>query len=352
VKIWIDCANSPHPLLFAPVARALEEAGHDVAVTVRDHAQTVELARQRWPAAEVVDGRRVSSARAATAMELATRVAALRRWARRARPDVALSHNSYAQIAAARSAGIPAVTAMDYEHQPANHLAFRLASRILLPSVLPADVVRRQGARASKVHRYEGLKEELYLGDFVPDPRIRERLGVPPGRILVVARTGATRAAYHGYDDQLFAAAMARLVRRPEVTVVALARHPEHRRGLERLGPNLVVPDHAVDARSIVRDGDLFLGAGGTMTREAALLGTPALSVFGGEQPAVDRRLEERGLLRQLRDPADVDALARRTAPPRSLDDLRARSQALVDEFVGETLEVARQRAEGRLRAR
>src|SRR5204863_9901086 len=221
--------------LFAPVVRALESAGHEVRVTVRDHAQTVALAHERWPAAEVVDGRRPAWRRAATAAELATRAAALARWARRTRPAVALSHNSYAQIVAARAVGVPAVTAMDYEHQPANHVAFRLARRILLPAVLPATTVERQGAASAKVQRYDGLKEELYLGDFAPDPAILERLGVERRRVLVVARSGATRAAYHGYEDRLFMAALARLARRDDATVVVLARHPEHRREIAAL---------------------------------------------------------------------------------------------------------------------
>ena len=343
MKIWLDCSNSPHPLLFGPVVRELETRGHEVAVTVRDHAQTVELARERWPAAEVVDGRRVSWRRAATPAELATRVVALRRWARRARPHVALSHNSYAQIAAARTARVPAVTAMDYEHQPANHLAFRLASRILLPAILPAETVERQGARAAKVRRYDGLKEELYLADFAPDPEVVRRLDVPRREVLVVARTGATRAAYHGYEDRLFMDALSRLGTRPDVTVVVLARHPEHRRELEQLGvPNLLLPTGAVDARSLVRAADAFVGAGGTMTREAALLGTPTLSVFGGATAAVDAWLEERGLLRRLRAAADVDAIGPRTAPPTPLEELAARGERLVAVFADETVAAAR----------
>ena len=341
MKVWIDCSNSPHPLLFAPIVRELEACGHEVAVTVRNHAQTVELARERWPGAEVVDGRRASLARASTAVELATRVAALARWARRARPDVALSHNSYAQIVAARLAGARVATAMDYEHQPTNHLAFRLAHRILLPAILPADVVARQGARPAKVRRYDGLKEELYLADFEPDPQVVGRLGLPPGDVLVVARSGATRAAYHGYEDRLFLDALARLGRQAGVVVVALARHPEHRRELEAL-PNVVVPEHALDARSLVREADLFVGAGGTMTREAALLGTPTLSVFGGKEAAVDRGLEERGLLRRLHTAADVEDVTPRSSPPTPLDDLRARSAQLVGVFVDEALSAGR----------
>ncbi len=105
------------------------------------------------------------------------RIASLVRWARARRPDVALSHNSYAQIAAAGALRIPVVTAMDYEHQPANHLAFRLAKRILLPQALPRSAVARQGATRSKVVTYPGLKEELYVGNFQPDPGVLDQRG-------------------------------------------------------------------------------------------------------------------------------------------------------------------------------
>ncbi|MFL5946358.1 MAG: DUF354 domain-containing protein [Gaiellaceae bacterium] len=339
MKVWIDCSNSPHPLLFAPVARELETRGHHVVVTVRDHAQTMQLARERWPEAEIIDGRRVSVARAATAAELATRAVALYRWARRARPDVALSHNSYAQLAAARSARVPAVTAMDYEYQPMNHLAFRLARRILLPSIFPAALAERQGARRTKVVRYDGQKEELYLGDFEPDPDILAKLGVERRDVLVVARSGATRAAYHGYQDRLFMDALARLARRPEVIVVVLARHPEHRREIAALeASNVVLPTRAVDTRSLLCEADAFVGAGGTMTREAALLGTPTWSVFGGEPPAVDRWLDRQGLLRTLADVGEVDAIVPRTPTGEHLDGLRMRGRLLVDLFADVTV--------------
>jgi predicted glycosyltransferase len=121
---------------------------------------------------------------------------------------------------------------MDYEYQPANHLAFRLAHRILLPAALPADVVERQGAKPQKVRRYDGFKEELYLADFEPDPRILERLGIARSEVLVVARTGATRAAYHGYTDRLLLDVLARLCQRPDVTLVVLVRLPDHRRAI------------------------------------------------------------------------------------------------------------------------
>ena len=129
-------------------------------------------------------------------------------------PDVALSHNSYAQIAAARSLGIPAVTAMDFEHQPANHLAFRLATTVLVPELLPLRVIRRQGAVQAKVVRYPGLKEELYFGDFEPDTEILTKLGIDPRpRIVAVLRTPPTRAVYHSSSNPLFEATLPRALR-------------------------------------------------------------------------------------------------------------------------------------------
>src|SRR5689334_25313316 len=105
-KVWIDLANSPHPLLFAPIARRIEELGGTVAVTYRDHAQTAELARERWPGATLI-GEASPAGRVRKGAAVAGRMAALARWAWRERPQVALSHNSYAQILAARALWIP-----------------------------------------------------------------------------------------------------------------------------------------------------------------------------------------------------------------------------------------------------
>jgi uncharacterized protein len=330
VKVWIDLSNSPHPLFFAPVARRLEELGHTLVVTARDNAQTVELARDTWPGVEVVGGESPPG-RVAKARTLGARVEALRRVARRERPDVALSHNSYAQIVAARLAGVRAVTAMDYEFQPANNLAFRLADLILLPEALQPTGVRRQGARDRKTRYYPGFKEELYLGDFRPDPSLIST----DGRLLVVMRTPPSRAVYHRFGNPLFEEVLGWVGHDPGVVCVVLARHAEQR---EALPPSVIAPPSAVDARSLMYAADLVVGAGGTMTREAALLGVPTVSVFAGRIPAVDAALVERGLLRRAESADDVLPVERRSRPPSPLEELAARCDELVRWFVEEAL--------------
>jgi uncharacterized protein len=339
VKVWIDLANSPHPLLFEPIVRGLGERGHDVALTARDHAQTAELALERWNDVEVIGGPSPKRPTAKVA-QIARRVRDLRAWAAARRPDVALSHNSYAQIVAARSLRVRTVTAMDYEHQPANHLAFRLAHRVLLPEALRGSSVTRQGARDGKVRWYPGLKEELYLGDLHPDPDPLARIGVTRGRgqAIVVARTPPSRALYHRGENPLFPEAIATVAEQPHVRCIVLTRYPEQRDAVESLSPNLTVPSAAVAALSVMREADLVIGAGGTMTREAALLGVPTVSVFAGPRPAVDAWLEDRGRLRRVNAAVDLLPIVARSHPPDDPRALRERGRALVEVFLDAVL--------------
>jgi len=338
VRIWIDLSNSPHPLLFAPIVRRLEELGHEIGVTARDNAQTAQLTLERWPDAAIIGGDSPKS-RTQKVEAMIGRVPLLRRWARSFRPDIALSHNSYAQIVAARVLGLRVVTAMDYEGQPANHLAFRLADVILMPEALRNSATRKQGATNSRTRFYEGFKEEIYLGDFQPDAAVLSELGIEPnGRPLVVTRTPPSRAAYHQFGNPLFGEAIEALGNDAETHTVVLARHREQREAIRALDlSNLIVPDHAIDSRSLMYHADLVIGAGGTMTREAALMGVPTYSVFAGKQPAVDRELIRKGQLTCLRDASDIGPVSRRlTKQP--LEHLRARAAALAEMFIATTL--------------
>jgi predicted glycosyltransferase len=311
-----------------------------VLVTARDNAQTLELARERWPNVVQI-GVPSPGGRAAKALSIGERIRDLRRWARSARPDVALSHNSYAQIAAAKSLRLPAVTAMDYEHQPANHLAFRLADRILLPEVLPLDSVRSKGATPAKVRRYPGLKEEIYLGDFEPDPTILDKVGITreAGTVVVVLRAPPVGALYHQFANPAYERVLEQIAEAPHARCVALARHPDQRAALAGRR-NCIVPEHAIDSRSLLYESDLFVGAGGTMTREAALLGIPTVSVYAGEPPLIERSLEQQGLLTRL-DSRGLHELRPRASDPVSPATLRERGERLISFFVENTLEIA-----------
>jgi uncharacterized protein len=80
---------------------------------------------------------------------------------------------------------------------------------------------------------------------------------------------------------------------------------------LQRAG-GLIVPEHAIDAQSLIAYADLVVSAGGTMNREAVALGTPVFTVFEGRLGAVDERLIGDGRLRRL-ETADQAILVKRS---------------------------------------
>jgi uncharacterized protein len=298
MRVWVDLSNSPHVPLLTPVVARLEADGHEVLLTARDHAQTLELARMRWPGLEAVGGDSPAG-RLAKGAAIARRAEALRRFARRRRPDVAFSHGSYAQLVAARLAGIPAVTMMDYEHQPANHLSFRLARRVIVPDAFPAGALRRCGGRPAKVLRYAGFKEELYLSGFEPDVRVLDELDLDAGRVIAVFRPPPDGALYHRMLNERFDALLHRAAAE-RVQVVLLPRGPAQA-ARYRDSPGVQIPERAIDGSSLVALADLVVGGGGTMNRESAVLGTPTYTVFAGKLAAVDAELLRLGRMRDLR---------------------------------------------------
>lgn len=309
MRIWVDLVNSPQVLTLHPVIREMERRGHEIIVTSRDFAQTVQLA-DRAGLRHTSLGRHGGAGRGRAVAANLERVALLLRHIRGRRIDLALSHNSYSQAIAAWLRGIPFVTMMDYEHHRANHLAFRLARRVLVPAVFPEKALRAFGA-AHKAVRYPGLKEELYLGSFAPAPCFLAAAGLPADRVLAVLRPPGRWADYYQGTGDLFRAVLARALAAPDVFVVFLPRVPAQAAAVQDALPDrLLVPRRALDGPNLLYHADLAISAGGTMNREAAVLGTPAYTAFEGRIGAVDRALIARGRLRPLRDQADVETLA------------------------------------------
>lgn len=312
MRIWIDLANSPHVPFFRALKEEFEGRGHEVLLTARDFAQTVELARNALLEPAVIGGFG-GRALAGKAGNLIGRAASLARWARAQKFNLAVSHNSYPQVAAARFLSIRTVTLMDYEHQPANHLAFRLASRVIVPRAFPEDALTRYGAKRVKVRRYQGTKEDVYLADFVPDPRfvdtLRE-LGIESSDVLVVVRPPARDALYHRFDNELFDELLRRLEARRDVKTILLPRTEAQRAEYAGRGSsNMILPDGALDGANLIAAADLIASAGGTMNREAAALGVPAATIYAGAWAAIDEELVSEGRLKRITSREDLAAL-------------------------------------------
>jgi predicted glycosyltransferase len=197
----------------------------------------------------------------------------------------------------------------------------RLAQAVVVPDAIPPERLDRYGARG-KIRSYPGLKEEYYLADFEPDEAVLGELGLDRERPIAVVRTPPAVSLYHRFENPLFAQVLDRM---REVQAVVLPRTPEQRAELAR---DFLVPEHAIDAPSLIALADLVVSAGGTMNREAVALGTPVWTTFEGRMGAVDERLIAEGRMNRLTDAADLP-LSKRA--PGSGERVRRDPQLIVD---------------------
>jgi len=308
LKIWIDMTAPAHPVVFRPLIPRLRARGHDVTVTARDYAQTLDLLDLHG-IDHVAVGRHGGASRARKLASLVARTWRVRGYAKPHGFDLAVAHGSNDLAIAARRLGIPALNTFDYEFATQQHnIGCRLARRVMTPDTIPPERLRRYGVGPEKLVQYPGLKEEYYLADFEPDRTVPEQLGVDQSRAVVVVRPPPDVSLYHRRANQLFPLVLANLGSHPEVHAVVLPRtdaQREHVRGLAL--PSLVVPDRAVDAQSLIALADLVVSAGGTMNREAVALGTPVYTTYGGRLGGVDEALIRAGRLRPLTDPRAIE---------------------------------------------
>jgi predicted glycosyltransferase len=309
VRIWVDMTASAHVLVFRPLIGILRERGDEVEITARDYAQTLQLLELHGLRADAVIGRHGGRSRFQKARQMTHRLAALRRWARERRFDLALAHGSHELTLTARRLGIPSTTTFDYEFATLQHqLGCRAATRVVVPAAIPAERLRPYGVRPPKLLQYPGLKEEYYLSDFEPDRSLLNRFGVDPARVLVVLRPPPDVSLYHRHSNPLFPQTLDHLGRLETVHAFVLPRTEEQREFVRKLSlPSVILPESAVDAQSLIALADVVVSAGGTMNREAAALGVPVYTTYGGRLGGVDEELIREGRLKPLTDPRALD---------------------------------------------
>lgn len=306
-KVWIDIDNSPHVPFFAPIMEELRKRDIDLLVTARNMYQVVEMLDLYDMHCKVVGGHWGKN-RILKVLCNCTRVSQLLPIIRGERPDLAISHGSRAQLLTSKLLGVPAIMMHDYEHS--TKTGFLEAELIFMPDVIPEAAMSR---KTDRVLRYPGLKEDVYIPNFRPDPSILHQLGIQPGELVVTVRPPATEAHYHNPESEiLFAETMRHIAAHPNVRAVTLPRNGRQRQQLEQEWADLlasgvmIMPTKPVDGLNLLWFSDLVVSGGGTMNREAAALGVPVYSIFRGKLGAVDRYLSEQGRLVLLDTPQAV----------------------------------------------
>lgn len=306
ITVWIDLDNTPHVPFFKPIITELEKNNYGLLITARDAFQVcglADLAQIKYRRIGIHYGKHIIFKIAG----LLIRAVQLLPTVLYNRPDVAVSHGSRTQLFLASLLRIPTVMIFDYEHS-AGLLAFN-PDHVIAPEVISESA---KHSRKSRFYNYPGIKEDVYVPDFKPDPRIRELLGITDNDIIATIRPPASEAHYRVPEsDQLFSATIETLAAKENVRMIILPRNNKQGDEIRAKWPELflnnkIIIPPVVDGLNLMWYSDFVISGGGTMNREAAALGVPVYSIFRGKTGAVDRYLSEKGRLTMLETVEDV----------------------------------------------
>lgn len=309
MKIWIDVFNGPHVHFFQNATDFLPQlGGSDLHLTARDYYPIPQLLNFYKIKAAVVGqhGGESLYGKLVTSTERVLALAEHVQTVNTEKPfDLLIHKHSVEAARVAWGLGIPSIAFLDNEiMSPQNMLVCPLANVLITPMCIEMGIIRSFSPNHLKILQFDGVSEVAHVAGYEPSMTTIDRLGLDTTKPIVVFRSAPMLAAYNS-NSSLAEVIIDQIERQvPDVQIVHLKRSGEKAQS-----------ENVIDARSLSYYADLVISGGGTMTREAALLGTNAITYFN--QPlAVDKYLIDKGLLKSFpgKDILQVDWCAEITA--------------------------------------
>ena len=298
MKIWIDITNSPHVNFFAGIIREIKQ-DHQIIITCRPLANTIELLNIEGFSYFII-GRHYGRNPAKKIIGFLIRITQLYLFLKNHLPEVAVSHSSFYSPVVARMLGIKCVYLNDNEHAGGNRISFKFADTIMVPEYLSLNKIKRQGADLEKVVQYPGLKEGIYLWRMNGGATsLFSSSDTKRGTIFIRPEPWSAqyyKGACNFLDETLIAL-------KDDFKVILLPRGDIQKNYyMHKRFKGLIVVQESISLADIMKQCALFIGAGGTMTREAAVLGIPTISIYQDDLLDVDKYLIQKGAMAHIKE--------------------------------------------------
>lgn len=294
MNIWFDLSNSPHINLFYAMIKELEK-NNSVIITCRPLANTIDLLDLYNLKYEVV-GEHYGASFIKKSFGYPVRVYQLYSYLKNKKIDVAVSQSSFHSPLVAKLLGIKSLYMNDNEHALGNIPSFLCANKVFVPEFLDIHKVTRQGATRSKIVQYPGVKEGIYLWDFYESFQFKNAVTERP---KIYIRPEPWTAQYYKGAKNFFDDILIQVCQYADIILLPRGeKQAEYYRNDNF--KQIHIPLKPLTLQEIAADCSLFIGAGGTMTRELAVLGIPTISIYQDELLDVDRYLIRCGMMEHI----------------------------------------------------
>ncbi len=310
MKIWIDIVNTPHVRFFHGIIKKLEKDGHEVLITARDFSNIHDLLDIFQLDYTSIGNHGVTLEE--KLLSSTKRAYELSKFISKQNIDIAISKHSVEMPRVAFGLGIPNIFVLDNEHAiAANKLTLPLTNKLIIPEIFDMWDAIQCGMNPNNIIQYNGTCEITHLEDFEYNENILNDLNIKTSKDkIILMRPEPSLASYLNTDCN-------KSVLKPIVDelkdyadILIIPRFKTQGEIFKNL-PNVQIIKTPVDTFSLMKKADLIIGAGGTMNREAALIGTPVISCYPGKQLSVDKFYINKGLMKRSTNLDEVISLAK-----------------------------------------
>ena len=291
MKIWFDLTNSPHVSFFRQLIADLKDEGHEIIITSRPLSNTIPLL-ELYNIPFTVVGTHYGKSNIKKLLGFPIRIFQLYKFLKSNKPDFAIAQASYYLPVVARLLGIKSIYTNDNEHAKGNWPAFVCATKILLPEFLDKKIITDPFIRSKKISNYYGVKEGIYLWKDYLDFEYTINYSSP----TIYIRLEPNLAQYYNAGLNFMDDLIIQLKEKYNVVIIP-REHSQIVHYSQSKFEGVTVLSKPLPLSEIVKSCSLFIGAGGTMTREMAVIGIPTISVYQDKLLKVDEFLIESGVM-------------------------------------------------------
>jgi len=314
--IWFDFDNAPHVPVLLPIVNEMRNRGYKTILTARDKSETKELLFLNDEKFKVI-GKSFPKNRFLKIYYTFERALKLVYYLKKGvnkKANLFVCHGSRSALVASWLIRIPSIVLADYEYaDPTFGNIF--ATKILMPKLFSKDRLKEAGIRMSKINFYPGIKEQIYIDSNLKKENVLECFGIDKSKIIITFRPPSITAHYHNKKSEIIMREIFNKISRykDKIFIIILPRSKEQSEDISNLvrGKSIpyLIPKKPSNGVDLILNSDLLLGGGGTMTREASVLGVPSYSFFKGPKGAVDEFLEKNGRLIFIDSILDIENL-------------------------------------------
>ncbi|MEE9134544.1 MAG: DUF354 domain-containing protein [Nitrososphaerales archaeon] len=307
MKIWIDILTPKQAFFASKLSQTLMK-DHEVWMTSRNYPQVIQMGKILGIDLEII-GKHGGSTNETKLSASIDRLHGLQTRVNDVKPDVCISFLSPEAARISFGLKVPHLAESDSPH--ASHvckLVVPLLDSLYTPYSISLESWLQYGIKKEKIHRFRGLDPMVWLRDYKPNSDILKKLGLTERDRIVTIRTEEEQAAYvdRSTVSSIYPITKKLAGKFPDHKFVILARYT-NRMKIER-EDNILNVEGIIDGPSLLHYSKLFIGGGGTMTQEAALMGIPSIGAHRSSIPEVfSGYLIPEGLVKWRTKPAEIE---------------------------------------------